>query len=230
MSTLLLTPDTASVPRSKKDAKRKSDMTYQEAITLLRKCDTEIRQAAGIRTHNYPRLRNSLKFHTFLKTGAVVGATDVSMMFLLQPGTITNGILCLIIGGTVLAPILSTRLPRSVIKLISPVKAKNEDLHKSVTQSFYKMKEDHFSEIEAKILKKAQPALDVVNEYLKDQSRQVEYSRDSYFRHPGFKLNIFITEGRYSVIPLQKISDMSQQALSQSGTALSRPSQASIST
>jgi hypothetical protein len=222
MSTTLANPAASSVPKKVKSKKRDtaSSMTYAEAVRLLRACDDEIRNASCIRTYPQVKLRHDLRFHTLLKTGTTVAATDATLMALIPADSMTGGIVLLMAAGTFLLPALSTKLPQSVLRVLSPFKSKQEATQRALAKSFYNLKEDHFEELETAIRQKAKPAISIINERIKDQGQRIVCKRNSTYENPHFGVETTISKGYTATEPIQQIADMNPTALSRQADVL----------
>lgn len=226
MTTTLLNPDVAQKSASKAK-KKQSAMTYEQAVAIMLECDEQIRNAGKIRTHTYIKTRHSLKFHTFLKTGAVMGVTDASMLTFLPPETMTNGLFLILVAGTLALPMLSVHLPRRIMGMLSPFKAKTENKQQELAQAFYDLKEDHFTEMEAKILKKAQPAMDVINGTIagqvKGQYQEIVYARNNFYMDSYFGLQTSTNAGFTCTTPLGTTEEMSVESIITRGERIRKP-------
>lgn len=188
-------------------------MTYEQAVYILLDCNAEIYDAGKLRTSHPIPLRHNLRLNAFLKTSAVVGTTNVSLMEFLPPGTMTNGMFVLLTIGSLIAPFASANLPSRALRIISPIHAKKEATHEELARKFRSLKNDHFSEREAEILAKATPAMDFINALITSHNQKIVYSDGEGYTDPHFAVETTIHDNFTCTVSLGGMDEMSMEAL-----------------
>jgi len=221
MTSTILTLATERKLSSK--TKTQAALTYEQAVYILLNCNAEIYDAAKLRTSHPIPLRHNLKLNAFLKTGAVVGAVDVSLLEFLPPGTMTNGMFLILAAGSLIAPFASTHLPSRVLRVISPVHARKEAAHEELARKFRSLKNDHFSELEAEILTKATPAMDFINELIAGHNQQIVYSNGKGYMDPHFAVETTVRDGFTCTVSLGNVEDLSVDSLKRRAENIRNP-------
>ena len=175
-STVLEKADTTKT-LSKVKTKKKSQMSYAEAIDVIHSCDAIIKEAATNRVRSSVesvdlRVYSTFKvFGTFL-TVLVGGATSAICELLIDPVSVAifaTGVVGMISS---LAVVTNEKLAN----YISPICYKKDLARYQNDQQFVALKEYEFAQVEQKVLKKAEKARKVIDEALRYENKGVVYS------------------------------------------------------
>lgn len=188
-------------------------MSYQEALDTIQSFDGAIKAAAANRMQesidpdatacNSAAAKILIAMSASLTAG-VVGKITGTM----DPGTAQALATAFFVGIPALPVFwISTHMGR----LGSPVKYARLKKQLAAEQPLIELKESEFAQKEAKILKKAKPAIAVINSHLKYENRCVEYSNDS--GREGFKIVDAKVLNQWEVEKLKAEKDKSLAAL-----------------
>lgn len=210
-STALLNPNT-EVAKTKKSKQKTATLSYEDAVAVLRDCDEQLKKAQKIRISDYVPLRYSLGLRTFIKSAVIVGVAETVVF-----QSIGGVDFSLIMASVFIAPSM-VLLPRKAQAILSPFAARRTNREISTTQALCKLKEDHFDELKESILKKAEPAMDVINEHIKDFHQKIVYPENNYYETAKFGLETAIDgKGYRTITPLEMIGDLSVDGIRENG-------------
>jgi len=172
------------VKKPKGIAKKKSKMTYLEALDYIDDCNATLKMVAKNRIKQPEKLEDYLVNRSMTKSLAISGATlaaglgtcmaDVSPFgdsvfavgapFLAFFGIpLFNGILCLIPGWS---------------KVSSPLKAKTKEQEIYDSTEDWENRESAFEQVEMIILHESKKAVDIINQNVGGEGKELKYSKE----------------------------------------------------
>ena len=165
---------------AKMTTKKKSPLSYAQALELIEKSDATIKAAASHRLAPPEPIKDIIFWSSWRKTfgaGVLVCACAIT-------GDIANTIPTVVAmpvgaGSLLLSPIVGAMLSATrLAKILSPVKYRRLLKEVPEQQALVDFKEADFLRVEAKVLKKADKAMKVVNANVKYDGRELIYRND----------------------------------------------------
>lgn len=180
MTLELVKPAPAPVKPAKKQKDKKTDLSYQDALDAIQAYDAAIQAAAKNRVYEVVNAGDKASNASARKSMFGSAASVILSIVGGSTGIVGHDVAG-VFATTAFAALVATPilwLNPTLGRIVSPLAYRKFKNQQSLEEPLAALKEEEFAKVQAKILKKAKPAIAVINSHLKYDNRCVKYTNE----------------------------------------------------